>query len=323
LRKNIIVGVLSFNLGDNKMSKFNLKNYKKINLDEHTEMRLKEQHSEAPDVINEAQLEKGRVPEKDVTIEALLEKNRTGGATEITEKRLDSDKSKFDNKYRNAETSKGNINKLEEQRLKNDPVENEKYEPASEVGKELRWWETKKSPDGLKVASSPSHIKKQAQSPAELDMDIEDPIAPEEAAVRNPGIVLEDDQDFDITDNSPSGLGDARSMTIVKQKVLTGKIPGIYIVLQYDTNDFDGDKTSIALAAMSAVLSKTPELAGLIQMEDFLIKEGMEDLRGEVVLRGIGEEFANIQFKDPSASTGLALASALNIIKESQSTKKN
>lgn len=273
------------------MSKFNLKNYKKLNLDEHTEMRLKEQHSETPDVINEAQLEKGRVPEKDVTIEALLEKNRTGSATEVTEKRLDTADAKFDNKYRNAETANGNINKLEEQRLKNDPVENEKYEPASETGKQLRWWETSKSPDGLKVASESPKMQKVAINPEDLEEEdgTEDTLrAPEEVEAFDPSIV--DPEEFDIVDKGRSGT---KSMVITKFKALSGKIPGVWIVLQYDAVDFGGDEAAIATAAMDKIIMEHPEMAGLVDINDLSIQENQGDV-GEVIFRGIGDEFANL-----------------------------
>ena len=273
------------------MSKFNLKDHKKINLDQHTEMRLKEQHSETPDVINEAQLEKGRVPEKEVTIEALLEKNRTGSATEVTERRLDTADAKFENKYRNAETAKGNINKLEEQRLKNDPVENEKYEPASEAGKQLRWWETSKSPDGLKVAQK--KIEKIAyQEEDDLAGDV---IAPEEAAISPLNEFPISDPDFDIIDKTED-IDETKSMMIdpERSKFLNGKIPGVYILLRYDTADFEGDEDAIINAAMFRVLEQYPELNGLIDVADFTVKEDMGDI-GEVILRGVGDEFKDLK----------------------------
>ena len=117
--------------------KFNLKNYKKTNGDEHIDRRLEEQRSEAPNVINEKQLEDYRATESNVSIEKMLEDSRTGEETEVTEKRLDTHKSKFANKYRNPEAFEGDINKLEEQRLNGEPVENEKYDLASETPKQL------------------------------------------------------------------------------------------------------------------------------------------------------------------------------------------
>ena len=70
------------------MSKFNLKHYKKINRDKHIDQRLQEEHEAAPEVINEAQLEGYRVPEKEVLIEKLLEETRSGKDDEVTERRM-------------------------------------------------------------------------------------------------------------------------------------------------------------------------------------------------------------------------------------------
>jgi hypothetical protein len=84
-----------------------------------------------PTSISEKQLDAQRTDGKALPIEARLDKVRTGSAETLTEERLDSSKSKLV-KHRNAEASAGDINKLEEQRLANKPVEKEVAKPASE-----------------------------------------------------------------------------------------------------------------------------------------------------------------------------------------------
>ena len=118
------------------MSKFNLRKHAETNKNMPIDRKLQEEHKDAPNETGEAQLNKDRPAESNVLIEKMLEKQRTGGADEITERRLDKNKASFKIKNRNASAYEGNINKLEEKRLKNDPVENQKYESASEVPKE-------------------------------------------------------------------------------------------------------------------------------------------------------------------------------------------
>ncbi len=179
--------------------KFNLKTYQKINGDEHIDMRLEQSREEAPNVINEKQLDVGRVQEKNVITEKLLEDKRTGEETEITEKRLDTHKPKFANKYRNPEAFTGDMNKLEEKRLENDPVEKEKYNPASEVASQFRWWEDVKSPDGLKLAQKKT--KKIAQyEPGDLG-DVYESLTetdPREESEER----LKDFDEFNVTDTT-------------------------------------------------------------------------------------------------------------------------
>jgi len=115
--------------------------------------------NDGPKDVTEKQLEDGRNESKVATTEKLLEKARTGAATTLTEGQLDGSKSKLV-QHRNAETSAGNINKLEEQRIaaKNTP-EKEKYEAASETDKKLMLPEVK-GKDGLKTASVKDEAKK-------------------------------------------------------------------------------------------------------------------------------------------------------------------
>ena len=134
--------------------KFNLKDYQKIDGDGVIEHRLKEEQHENADIdeIGEAQLESGRVGEKDVTIEGLLNDNRSDLDFEIVERKLDTKKADFDIKFRNPSAYEGDINKLEEKRLLNDPVEDEPYESASETPTKMRWWDTDKKEDDLDIA---------------------------------------------------------------------------------------------------------------------------------------------------------------------------
>jgi len=134
--------------------KFNLKNYIKISGDEHIESRLRQSHEDGKDVIGEKQLEDYRCNEQEALTEKQLDRQRGGNkeSSELVEKRLDSGKSKFANNYRNPSAYQGNVNKLEEKRLANHPVEKEEYESASTTGKKLRWWEKTDDPMGMKLA---------------------------------------------------------------------------------------------------------------------------------------------------------------------------
>lgn len=142
--------------------KFNLKTYVKISGDDHIEKRLRDEHEEAPNEINEKQLENYRTTEPDVLTEKQLEKQRGGNkeSDELPEKRLDTDKAKFANNYRNPSAYKGDISKLEEKRLASDPVEKEKYKDASVTAPKLRWWEKTDDPMGMKLARGKRWHKK-------------------------------------------------------------------------------------------------------------------------------------------------------------------
>jgi hypothetical protein len=98
--------------------------------DQPTESKLESDRKKAPQSITEVQVEKDRKENPNTSIESQLEKARTGAADSLTEHRLDTSKSKLV-KHRNPEASAGDINKLEEQRLKNDPVEQQKPQIAS------------------------------------------------------------------------------------------------------------------------------------------------------------------------------------------------
>jgi len=298
------------------MAKFNLKNYQKIDGDEHIDAKLQETHKEAPNEVNEAQLEEYRATEPEVITEKQLEKARGGDKEEfeIVEKRLDTDKAKFANKYRNPEAYEGDINKLEEKRLLGDPVEDEKYDDASETPQKFRWWEdAPKSPDGLKLAQ-----KKTAQRTQELtfkkprwDDTVEEGFSPlenegvesaEEAAIR-PIDPIDIKQDYEIEDfadvdfipglDTPDGPDNNPPMRITKQRTLTDPTYGIYMVIGYNADDFMGDEQSIKQSAMDKVLEERPELKGFIGKDDFGdIKE--TGAIGEVKLRLLDEKLAEV-----------------------------
>jgi len=150
------------------MATFNLKKQaKKDNHDnhddhdDHIERRLKNEHKDQKNMITEKQL-KDYITETEVQLtEKQLEDNR-GGPEGTTEARLNASTSKL-MKHRDESTHIGDINKLEEQRLANKPVEKEEYKPASETPKALRWWEKSDSPDGLKLAQS--HSRRRHEEP--------------------------------------------------------------------------------------------------------------------------------------------------------------
>jgi len=145
------------------MGNFNLKNYlkkifsvkKKDNKQgEQIETKLNEQNKngkESQEII-EGLLKKDRKDTEENIIEKKLEKVRINSQEMLIEGQLNKNKNSLI-KHRNVETAKGDINKLEEKRLKGDVMESEKQEPASEVDKPRRFWENK-SPDGLKLAQN-------------------------------------------------------------------------------------------------------------------------------------------------------------------------
>ena len=105
------------------------------------EDQLEDYRADIPTAITEKQLDKPRdaAPEASILVEGLLNES----------------KSKIV-KHRNEDASKGNLNKLEEQRLAGDkaPVqEEEKAEFASESEKDQQF-KTKKGDDGLRLAQS-------------------------------------------------------------------------------------------------------------------------------------------------------------------------
>jgi hypothetical protein len=313
------------------MSKFNLKNYKKTDGDLHIDKKLQEQHGNIPNTINEDQLEDYRSTEHNDLTEKLLEKARTGEISEVAERRLDNSKSNFNIKYRNSDAYSGDINKVEEQRLANDPVEKEKYELASETPKKLRWWENVKSPDGLKLAESKKKVKVAQEDgledileqlgEGEEDFDVNDVQEDElhEVEKTKEDVVIDT---FEEAKNLPEiretiterpSDEETKSMKVMKQKDLKGKIPGVYMVLAYNPKDFQGDAFEIKKSALAKVLDVRPELGGLINIDDFGdIKE--TEVTGQVSLRAGGDKFFAIFSQDKNIAQPLNKDENLDII---------
>ena len=123
--------------------------------DDHTERRLRgESDVAAPDTIHEEQLGKLRVDKELPLAEKYLEKNRTDDVTTTIEGRLNKAKGGF-HQHRNSETSKGDLNQLEAQRVADKKrQEAEKVKPASETPKELRFYEEAPGKDGIRLAQA-------------------------------------------------------------------------------------------------------------------------------------------------------------------------
>ena len=104
----------------------------------HINMQFKENdmRQDAPEFITEKQLKRDSKPEETVIMEKLLEAVRTGsGADALLERRLDNEKSTMGSKYRDPKAYEGDINKIEEKRLKTSKIEDEKYKASSEISK--------------------------------------------------------------------------------------------------------------------------------------------------------------------------------------------
>lgn len=245
------------------------------------EKQLEIHRSEPKQVINEKQLESYRATGQNVIIQKLLEDLRTGDATQVTERQLDTQKPIFNSKYRNKDAYSGNMNKLEEKRLKNNPVEKEKYEAASSTPKKLRWWETAKSPDGLKLANT--DVKKvTAQSKDELSFDkprwdIVPEMSEEVIEKDSDAFPVDSEEDFDVTDVSK-----VPEMQIQKEKLLPNPekphLSGLYMVLGFNPEDFNNDE-EIKQVAMDKVISGKPGLSGYISTDDFDVQNDTVRLR--------------------------------------------
>jgi len=287
--------------------KFNLKWYQKVSGDDHIERRLRDQHKDVKEQINEKQLEDYRTGVEEVVTEKLLENKRPGPKEVITEGRLNNDNSKFAIKYRNPEAYTGDINKLEEKRLLNDPVENEKYEDATNTQKQPKWWEGKKSPDGIKIADT---LKKKAVE--ELDFSSprwEDISEGEEGLLPEKDTAGEDDfdepdEDFEIVEKSNEELKKEKSnaIVIVDSKKTLDPIPSIYLKIHFEPSVFKNEN-EIKAAILDKVIEEKPELAGMIELDNVNVTSFDQG-----TVRLIGEEYAKIiepeeelKIEEPSA----------------------
>lgn len=143
-------------LSEERQSSFNLKDFfkksaKKSDAEKTTEGQFGKRNDSDPSVLTEKQLDNSSAA-KQSTTESLLEKARTGEADRLVEARLDDNNSKL-MAHRNPDASKGNIHKLEEQRIKAGTLsEQEKYDAASKTDKALMLPEVK-GKDGLRTAA--------------------------------------------------------------------------------------------------------------------------------------------------------------------------
>jgi hypothetical protein len=238
---------------------FNLKDFmakqaakKKDKADQVTEGQLGERGKKEPKDLTDAQLDKGRKDTRPVTTQALLEKARTGEADKLVEARLDSSDSKL-MKHRNPEASKGDIPKLEEQRLKSKKIaEGEKYEPASTTDKNLMLPKVD-GKDGLKTASAGFWQTKMAQAmptstnPQKIDdaLHARFPSSTETAAPAEEPLEEADDKPLVYEDDS--------------QDVNVGQTTMKQITIRFDNSQLVNEKDALD-AVTSLLLSMHPSL---------------------------------------------------------------
>lgn len=173
--------------------------------------KLTDSHKEVSHDTTEVKLKGNRKETENTLTENLLEKNRSSAVHSTTEARLNSEKSKFGNNYRNEKTHKGNLPKLEEQRVANNKKkETEKYEPSAQTPKMVRWWDNA-SKDGLKLASiRPFKKIAQWEDDEEEDEDLYDDRLPSERGDFS-DFADEDDSfgdDFEVDENIVENLGE-------------------------------------------------------------------------------------------------------------------
>jgi len=303
---------------------FNLKTYQKIDGDQHITMRLKDQHQDPANVITEKQLDNGRVEEKNVIIEKLLEGKRVGSADVVTERNLNESKGMFA-PLRDKTTYTGNINKLEEKRLKGHRSETEKYEISSQIPKQKRWWEH------LKAEASNDSMLKTAQvnsTDTIEDTSVLEPPTPKlpkkHKFFDNNTYRFKGGMDKDLTQFKPEeafGLAGAFEGAEETGEIPTTDIPvtevetsedeisegdiwldevngyketktPIYTMtfkLRFDPDSFR-DPEEIRQAALDKVLELKPSLKDKISIADFLDPE-IQDDSGKIILPLIGESY--------------------------------
>lgn len=263
--------------------------------DTHTEMRLKDQHVDAPETVTQQQLEKkDRKGEEFEITEKQLDKVRTGGAEIIIEKNLNDSKGLFGSKFRNDEAFMGDINKIEEKRLSGKKTEDEKYEPASSTPKKLKWWDSLKKANSdktVKTARSDELDFSEGEEWSRMDRDLENIGAnPEEEGIlpdkdypppENPSSLEEDsgDDDTDVVGK----------IYVTKNKEGKTPLPHIFMELSFDPDAFTDD-TAIKEAALEKVLEARPNLADKISVDDFS-KPKSSGIDSFVTLRLMGEQY--------------------------------
>ena len=292
----------------------------------HINMQFKENdmRQEAPEVITEKQLKKDSKPEETVTMEKLLESVRTNsGADALTERRLDNEKSSMGSKYRNPKAYEGDINKLEEKRIKAGKVEDEKYKPSSEISKKMRWWENLKPAKAEKSANGKYTIKtaqgldfsdesrfKRFKGNDENDF-IENDFGPigEERDIEE----TEEDDNDDLL-GSPEGT--FKEPTVDTSKLYLKKnvksvseetgINSLFIKFSYNNEDFISD-TDVTASAMAKVLEMYPFLHGQIETTDFVVERQGKLPHSDVVLRLVDfDDSKQPEYESPFAEITLS-----------------
>ena len=250
------------------MSKFNLKNYVKINGDDHIDRRLQEQHEDPQNSITEKQLDESRVEQKDVIMEKLLENKRTGSAEVIIEKNLNDSKGMFA-PLRNSETYNGNINKIEEQRLAGEKDEKEKYQPASKTPKSDKWWEHLASNSKNIVTAAPKRehlISPEKGFGLAEEMGVGDEanegLVPDRP-MGNEFVGLEEPQGIETEEENDGG------MELIKNKVSEKPWPHMQFQVMFDPAGYQGDEEAIKEDALAKILIANPNLEGKINTENF------------------------------------------------------
>ena len=275
------------------MADYKFKVYEKINGDDSIPFRLLDQHEKAPDEVSEAQLKKNHVGEQEVITEKLLDKNRSDDDHKTIEKRLNDAKAK----HRNKAAYKGDINKLEEQRIsKKEKVK--EYELASETPKSLKWWNVK-SQDGLKIASNTTQEKKVASkittSGPSSDLEKEKLYRIAQNLFRYANTDEDDEVDpvffspENENENDPKDFVD-RMKIIKDEKIQDSYNPELYMVLAYDSNDqalqdFDGE--FLKSIAFQKVINEKPFLTNVLTTSDFSVNLS----QNKVILDVYGHEY--------------------------------
>lgn len=222
--------------------------------DMHITQKLRnDQHKESPNEVTEGQLGDCHFDITEVITEKQLEKSRTGFADTVIEKNLNDSQGLFGSAHRNDDTYLGDINKIEEQRISGDTMEDEKYEIASGTPKELRWWEMK-SPDGHKIASLTK--KKIVNAQADPVLLVEDSEG--------------DELDDEIDPVEEKTFEEASSFMTIKEDTID-EDGGRTIVVEFPLEKTKKDEYYITHVAKERIESEFPDLE--ITTDDFSIPE--------------------------------------------------
>jgi hypothetical protein len=234
------------------------------------------------------------------------------------------------------------MNKLEEKRLSNDPIEKEKYEASSRVPKAYRWWETK-TEKGYKLAQKDSVVKTaqnfdddeagEEELASELVIDrprFEDvPLDEDDPYGVGPRIEDVSPEEFQITTSPEDALKEPQPMAIRKNKKI--KAPdgsnSYYVAFDYDKGDYMGDIDRVKRDGLANIILAQPDLENVITEEDISVDEGQEDdLEGTVFIRyteslSLGGSFAEVGYDE--RDVGGTLTATGIVVTEEDVTPKN